>query len=332
MITNLKNKIKGIKETRTFINSVQRKLPFLPIVPRIHNIFDPRTFLIFLFTFIECKHNFRHFLHLYSKILRVRHPKCLLCTQTRSGTLYTKNLYKSAVALSEGRSGKPCYSLKEHYWDYDTDLDGYATELRNFVYEFKGFKLKKLHPYAVSWAHYPIQKMDLVDIRSVRPVFTLRNPLDSCKSWYHKRDVKNPKEWYAPKKIGMEKWHLISRRIEKIIYHFNYWGEYIKNKKNGEDYLCIKYEELIQNTVDILKSLLQFWGMEIDKKFLVKAAELNSYENTIKYILEKDGPDTKLITIRKKTDFNEDVLALIKEKLNKELIHDFGYKKIWIQK
>jgi len=313
-------------ETRTFVNSIQRKLPFLPIVPRIHNVLDPRTFLIFLFTFIECKHNFRYFLQLYSKIPYARYPKRLLCTQTRSGTLYIKNLYKSAVALSEGRSGKPCFNPEIQYWDYETDLDGYSLDLRNFVYEFKGFKLKELHPDAISWAHHPIQKADLVDIKSVRPVFTLRNPIDSLKSWYHKRDVKKTEEWYAPKKIGLEKWYFISRRLERIIYHFNYWGEYIKNKKSGEDYLCIKYEELVKNTVGILKNLFQFWEMKIDEKFLAKAAELNSYENTIKYILETNTPDTRLITIRKKTDFDEDVLALIKEKLNKELIYDFGYK------
>lgn len=57
---------------------------------------------------------------------------------------------------------------------------------------------------------------------------------------------------------------------------------------------------------------------------------MNTYENTVKYILEngglESGLETRKITIRKKTDFDEDVLALIKEKLDKELIHDFGYK------
>lgn len=251
-------------ETRTFVNSIQRKLPFLPIVPKVHNILDPRTFLIFLSTFIECKHNFRHFLQLYSKIRYAKHPKRFLCTQPRSGTIYITNLYKSALALSKGRSGRPYFNAKEDSWDYETDLEGYSTDLRNLVYGFKGLKLKKLYPHAVSWGHYPIQKADLIDMKLVRPVFTLRNPLDSCKSWYHKRDVKNPKEWYASRKIGLEKWSLISRRIEKIIYHFNHWGEYIKNKKAGKDYLCIKYEDLTKNTVDILKKLLQFWRMEIE--------------------------------------------------------------------
>ena len=66
--------------------------------------------------------------------------------------------------------------------------------------------------------------------------------------------------------------------------------------------------------------------MEIDEKFIIKAAELNTYENTIKYVLEKGVSETKAITLRKKTDFDENLLALIKEKLDKELIHDFGYK------
>ena len=312
--------------TRTLVNSVRRRLPFLPILPKVHNIFDPRTFLIFLFTFIECKYNFKHFLQLYSKIRYVKHPKRFLCTQPRSGTRYIKNLYKSALALSQGRSGKPSFNAKEHCWNYETDLDGYSANLRNWVYDFKGFNLKKLHPYTITSAHHPIQKADLVDMKSVRPVFTLRNPIDGCKAWYHHADAKKPKEWYASRKIGLEKWDLISRRIEKIIYHFNYWGEYIKNKKNGEDYLCIKYEELVQDTINIFKSLLQFWGMEINENLLVKAAELNSYENTIKYVLEKGTSETKVITIRRKTDFDEDVLALIKEKIDKELIHDFGYK------
>lgn len=313
-------------ETRTFVNSIQRKLPFLPIIPRVHNILDPRTFLIFVFTFIECKHNFRHFLHLYLKIRHVKHPKRLLCTQPRSGTRYITNLYKSAMALSEGRSGRPCFNPKEHLWDYETDLDGYSPDLRNFVYGFKGSKLKELHPHAIFSTHYPAQKADLVDMKSVRPVFTLRHPIDDCKAWYHHRDAKTPEEWYAPKKIGPEKWYFISHRIERIIYHFNYWGEYIKNKKSGEDYLCIKYEELMQNTTAILKSLFQFWEIEIDENILAKAAELNSYENTMKYVSEKGVSETKVITLRKKTDFDEDVLALIKEKLDKELMYDFGYK------
>lgn len=189
-------------ETRAFVNSIQRKLPFLPIVPKVHNILDPRTFLIFLFTFIECKHNFRYFLQLYSKIPHAKHPKRFLCTQPRSGTRYIKNLYKSALELSWGKSGKPSFNAEKHSWDYETDLDGYSADLRNLIYEFK---LKKLHPYAISAAHYPIQKADLVDIKSVRPVFTLRNPIDDCKAWYHHADAKTPKERYASKKIGLEK-------------------------------------------------------------------------------------------------------------------------------
>jgi len=310
-------------ETRTFINSVQRKLPFLPIIPKIHNIFDPRTFLIFLFTFIECKHNFKHFFQLYLEIRHAKHPKRLLCTQPRSGTRYIQNLYRSALELSMGKSGKPHFNTKKHRWDYETDLDGYSIDLRNFVYDFK---LKKLHPYAIYSAHYPIQKADLTNMNSVRPIITFRNPVDDCRAWYNHADTKNPEERYSSKKIGMEKWHLISRRLEKIIYHFNYWEKYIKDKRDGKDYLCIKYEELVENTIDVLKNIFQFWGMEIDKKFLIKAAELNTYENTMKYVLEEGVSETKVITIRKKNDFNEEVLTSIKEKLDKELIYNFGYK------
>ena len=319
-------------ETRDFLNLIQSKTK-IKIAPDLHKTTNLMTFMIFFLTFLECKHHFRHIFDLYSKIRISNHPKILFCSLPRSGTNYFINLYTSTIALCQGKSGKPIYNPQYDTWDFEIDLRGYSTTLRNLIYAANIPKNKikylssnnQINPLSIFHTHHPIQKADLVDIDSVKPLFSIRNVFDTCKSWYYHSKVE-PSHWYRSENVGMDKWNSISNTLKHVIYYFNYWGEYTKNKISGEDYFYYKYEELVDDPVDILKKVFDFFDIDVDRKYLEKAAILNSYENTKRYLPKESATKTRRISTIRKPEFTDEVISHIEGMKRELLIHDFGYK------
>jgi hypothetical protein len=124
----------------------------------------------------------------------------------------------------------------------------------------------------------------------------------------------------------MEKWDMVSSTVRWIIRYYNYWGNYIQGKKFGEDFLYIKYEQLVDNTLGMLKDFFTFYQIEMADRFLIEAIELNSYENTKKYISKDKAATTRRISTAVKPDFDDEVLSMIEKMKQKHLVHDFGYK------
>lgn len=325
-----RKKLLSLLNTRSIVGIMSGKLIQInknfKIIPDCHKVTDFRTFFYYFFTFIECKHNISYFFKLYSTIKSANQQKLFLSTLPRSGTGHIDRIHKSIMSQLNGGSGKPFYNSKNNSFEFEVDSSGYSTTLRNLVYICN---LKKPNQYAFCHAHHPIQKADLININTLRPVFTLRNPFDACKSWYYHGIELPDVPPSINKKIGLEESVMVLTRFRQIINYFNYWGKYIERKNEGEDYYCIKYEDLVKDPYSIVGSLYQFWGIDIKNRHLVEAIAVNSYENTqqrVKMTLGNGALKSKTISFYNKPDFGEDIMLLLKQEQQRNLHYDFGYE------
>jgi len=247
-------------------------------------------------------------------LVRARKNKRLLSTLPRSGTDYITCLLTSASDIKDGGTGE--YKYVNDEWVYNINLL-YPSVLHNLIVFLE--KEHHIHKNFIMFAHHPIQKTNILNVNSMKVVFTVRNIFDQLESWLlHTFNCSSAQDEFIRKGY-----------VERTIGHFNYWGDFISrpDKTAEKDYVCIRYEDLIADPLANLRRVVKLWALDIDDSILEKAVELCSREKMESKIPPEVLSSNKRLTVRENRGqlFSKENRDYINLAIRDKLRHDFGY-------
>jgi hypothetical protein len=260
-----------------------------------------------------------------AKILHViLQNRRFLATLPRTGTNYIISLLTCATDVENGLTGG--YEYKDNLWIYDTQLP-YSPSIQQFLrYQLLDYSC---NANVFFHAHYPYKDkinsppiVDIIDeeyLHSMHVIFTVRNIYEQIESFVMQRilegEIKTQEEFIA------------DGRVEGAIHYFNYWGDFAIDKKEGEDYLCIRYEDFVADPIKILANVSSIWNMDISTASFEEAVDLCSREKMIAKIPRNELEANTRISVRKDRGriLNERSLEYINKAIRNGLRHDFGY-------
>ena len=236
----------------------------------------------------------------------------LICITPRSGNNLLRTIFSSYYEINFNRgNGVPKYDSFNDKWRFNIELDNFV-ELYSSTFIDNSF----FNPHGFAFTQFPINKINLVDLATAKPIIILRNPIDTIVSWYFH-------EINAIKKNKDEKinFDLLEKKIKSINYAFSFWENYIIDKKNKKDYLLIKYEDLLESTEKSIISIFNFLNIDIDLEIMKKSISLNSKESHKIYIGKNLNSSIRISKVE-----NESLVGDILKVIKKNVIKTSLYK------
>ena len=117
--------------------------------------------------------------------------------------------------------------------------------------------------------------MDLYNLEDIKPLILFRDPIDQITSRYTRSDKRSEDEKFNTVDIK-----LLDSRIKEYEIYTKYWSNFIKNKKNGDNYLLINFKDLVSKSEEMIRIILKFFDYEITEEFIKKVVFIHSKENT----------------------------------------------------
>jgi hypothetical protein len=188
-----------------------------------------------------------------------------------------------------------CRYLSQKY-KIDNNLDLYR-----MTYNIKGLLLTDMqHEQANHRNHLRPSdlKFDYETFSNKHVVFLSRDPRDTAVSMYYQlttREEVDDDGYYVGTFSDLYRDNRYG--LEKILAFNQMW---IQNIKRIDNSLCIEYEDMLENVIDVIERVLTFMGeINIDNKILSEAIEYSKFENMKK--LEKSG-EIKHHSLKKSPD------------------------------
>lgn len=157
-------------------------------------------------------------------------------------------------------------------------------------------------------SHYPVSHLDLIYLKKINKItFLIRNPEECCSSYIlHILNFDN----HLKKKtnINLDDEILLNKYLNRVTNDYKLFIKFITSINNK---LVIKYNELNENTFNIVENIFKYFNEVIDKDILLKAIEINKkreVERKIKLNLEFSNRIS-----------NKDDLDYIKKKVSNDL-------------
>lgn len=206
-----------------------------------------------------------------------------LISTPASGSMFIRNIMSSYLELLfKVGDGYPKYdNINNDYifacspimsGDLFNSLDikkqGFIDDLKYTSYE--DFMQKR-----IIFSRYPLTRVDLYDLNDIKPLILFRNPIDQIISRYTRSDNRADDQ-----KFSIVDKKLLYRRIKEYEVYIKYWSNYIKNKKNGTDFMLIYFENLVSESDKVIKNILKFFEYEINEDYVKKAVHIHSKDNT----------------------------------------------------
>ena len=129
----------------------------------------------------------------------------------------------------------------------------------------------------VGMSRYPLKGIDLFKIEDTKPLILLREPYDWFTSVYFK---KSKEDYYSTEEKNIINKKIINDTIVRYLKYNKFWINYLK-KKNKEDFLIIKFKDLVTEEKKSILRILNFFKIEIDEEKINRAIHVNSKEFTI---------------------------------------------------
>ena len=268
---------------------LRRKFQKLNIYPKnFHNrgilgLYNKFLFIV-LFNYRYKKYRKKIFKKIFNQN-RIINKKNFLVSLPRSGSMFVRCMLSSYNELyNRIGDGHPKYDSINDKWIFasrpisESSLWG-LLEPEKFN---PSFFEKKNYGFDndVVFCRYPISEVDLFEIEKSRPVILFRSPLDQIVSLYNKHQFK----YYD--NVNEINFNLMKHSVSTYLNYKEFWLNFCKEKKKKEDYLLIKYENLIDNSVEVFSNILKFYNYPLDVDKIKKSVEINSKETTLNKLKE----------------------------------------------
>lgn len=241
----------------------------------------------------------------------------LLATAGRTGSNWTMLGIAIASDLANGGPGTyeyvgpwtPSGGIRYTKLDWRTParaFPDYMTELINDPFYFH--------------THLPYYRIRCAQLKNMKTVIVVRSILESLESHYFK-SAGNPR-W---PELGLDDWDKFSwdRHLDEILEFYNSWGEAARSRVKC---LIFKYHELKADPVGTHKAMTDFWGLNIPEECIEEAFKRNSKKAMEEKIPKEEHDTNHVVSFRTERGvIPEHIKNHILERLNRELIYDFGY-------
>jgi hypothetical protein len=256
------------------------------------------------------------------KILENSFRNNLLVSTPRSGGTFTRMMLTSYIELFyKVGNGIPKYDSINNKWMFSIEpvLNGdlyNSINLERLILKSNPFKSEEeFHRKKIIFSRTPISPLEICELNNSKVVIIFRNPYEQIISYYTNHIKSESSE-----KLNEI---LFKKSLSNYLNYFNFWREFIKNKKVDEDYVIVKHEELNNNSEKILKKILKFYEYEIDDKLVIQAVSINTKKNTLKYIENIKIRKIRFTDEKKKKIFRDLITNKINEIYKKELIDSY---------
>ena len=206
-----------------------------------------------------------------------------LISTPASGSMFVRNMMSSYLELF--------YQVGDGYPKYDNINNDYffacspifAGDLFNaldikkqgFIDDEKYVSSSDFENNKIVFSRYPLTRIDLYNFKDIKPLILFRDPLEQITSRYTRSDKRDDQI-----KNSQINYKLLNSRIDEYEIYTKFWSEYLLNQKNGKDFLCINFIDLVSNTEEILPKILKFFNYELNEDYIKKSIFINSKENT----------------------------------------------------
>jgi len=184
--------------------------------------------------------------------------------------------------------------------------------------------------------HLPYYRLRYAGLASMRTAITLRSIYDSMESKYHKHQVLlgmgvRPTEYAGgptePPSEANEFHFPWDQQLDDDIEFYNSWGDALARHANTT---LFRYEDLLTEPAHAHKALTDFWGLNVPYECLAEAFRRLSKEEMKKKLPAGSTDTTSRVTFRTPgAALTEARIAFIRERLERRLVHDFGYGFEW---
>ena len=172
---------------------------------------------------------------------------------------------------------------------------------------------EEFHKKKIVMSRYPLTRLDLYKENQIRPVILTRDPIDEVSSQYIRYDKRDND---SKRKTINEK--VLNLKISQYEKYITFWGNFIKDKKFGEDFLVVDYKNLVNDTENIFNNVLKFYNYEINLEYIKQSAYIHTKENTMKLF---NKIKIYNITRFQDVDFKKSQISLISEYFNKKILN-----------
>lgn len=250
-------------------------------------------------------------------VLRTRR---FMCTMPRSGSNFLCCVLNSAVAIRDGGTGEYRYvedaaPSGAGLWIHDEVFLNYSALPRNFAFQLDRWYRKPTHPDVFLFSHYPLSKT-VVTPEQMRPIFTVRSPIPQLASWCRQAGYgANEQQSFVDHGFA-----------EQSANHLRYWADFKRGRQGEDDYLQIRYEDLVQDPSAQVARVTEFWQLGLRSEHIERAVELANRD----LMLAKSSmnPDNQRIsrTPGRSSFFAKPVLEHLLERFDAPLCQSFGYE------
>jgi len=206
------------------------------------------------------------------------------------------------------------YIFFDHSWKPNVFLQApfsYRTPLSR---EQRG-KLKNKKYYTLYHIHaLPNSSMPMrIHLKKMQGVLLIRNIFDQALSslFFHGYTISQQKEFVS------------GEHVDASILYYNEWGKFFENNNN---FVAIKYEDLIENSVHTIKKVSKHLDIGLTDISIRKALALSTKEEMFKRMNTEELKSSERVNKRPSSvKFSAESLSILYERIKKEVHYNFGY-------
>ena len=127
------------------------------------------------------------------------------------------------------------------------------------------------------FSRYPLSDSDIYNIKYSKPIILIRNPKDQIISYCVNHGFTN-------RNLRQKNLSIVRKAHNNYQKFIKYWQNELENRIDKKDYVVFNFENIISNPKEVLKCSLKFYGYQIDKDLIERAAENSPENNTLEYL------------------------------------------------
>lgn len=170
--------------------------------------------------------------------------------------------------------------------------------------------------------HNPYFRLRILPVREMKTVLVTRSILAILASRFYKFSQAKSRPSVSLDDQDSFDW---DASLDCIIGFYNSWGDVMRWHPNVRHY---KYEDMMADLVGTHMEVLDFWGLKVPEDCMAEGLRRSSKTEMLKHMPPQERERNLRVSTRSSEErkvISEARLRYIVDRLNRELIHDFGY-------
>lgn len=234
----------------------------------------------------------------------------LLATLPRSGHHWATLMLAVAKDIAEGGEGDYTYATEIRDWPIRLKLLAsfdWRTPIRKRRY-------KDLPSMFIFHTHWPYERIVLLQKERMKVVILVRNLFDQLQS----------RLFHSGYDINTQDAFIQAGYVGQAIDFCNSWGAFLEKHPNSR---LLRYEDLVENPVETIVSLSDFWELELPRDCISKAVERCTREKMLQRVPANEVRKNPRVSPRRRgrSVFTQQNLDFIMSQIKHMLHYNFGY-------